>query len=247
MNKRKGLLKFFVLCFCRPGNRIYLFFHFVKTIQLINLIMKKLFLISAALVWMGCVASQELKPIELLQPDKTRGLPVMQALSVKASVREYSKKPLELQDLSDLVWAANGINRPDDGKRTASSALNAQDVDIYVIMENGVYLYNATKRVLDPVVAGDYRSTVGKTDAPVTLVLISDVTRFRFGEDMQRTAWANIDAGIVSQNISLFCAATGLKTCPKAGFPGMDKLREALKLQTTQYVILNHPVGYEKE
>jgi nitroreductase len=209
--------------------------------------MKILFMLLAAMCWFKSSQSQELKPKELLAPDKTRGLPVMQAFSVKASVREYSEKPLSLQDLSDLVWAANGINRPDEGKRTASSALNAQDVDIYVFMEDGVYLYNAEKQKLDAVVTGDFRALAGKTDAPVTVVLISDVSRFRFGTDLQRTAWGNIDAGIVSQNISLFCAATGLKTCPKASFPGMDKIREILRLKNTQYVILNHPVGYEKE
>jgi nitroreductase len=209
--------------------------------------MKPLYVFVIAMNCLGSLVAQELKPLELLAPDKTRGLPLMQALSVKASVREYSKKPLALQDLSDLVWAANGINRPDEGKRTASSALNAQDVDIYVFMDEGVFIYNAGKQVLDTVVSGDFRDLAGKTDAPVTLVLISEVSRFRFGTDLQRTAWANIDVGIVSQNISLFCAATGLKTCPKASFPGMDKIREVLKLKSTQYVILNHPVGYEKE
>jgi hypothetical protein len=209
--------------------------------------MKQVITLILAFSWLSALLAQDLKPVELLGPDKTRGLPVMQALGVKASVREYSKKPLALQDLSDVVWAANGINRPDEGKRTASSALNAQDVDIYVFMEDGVYLYNAGKQVLDPVVSGDFRDLADKTDAPVTLVLISDVSRFRFGTDVQRTGWANIDVGIVSQNISLFCAATGLKTCPKASFPGMDKIRDILKLKTTQYVILNHPVGYEKE
>jgi nitroreductase len=209
--------------------------------------MKNLLVLLFAVNLIGSALAQELKPIELLAPDKTRGLPVMQALSVKASVREYSNKSLTLQDLSDLVWAANGINRPDEGKRTASSAMNAQDVDIYVFMEEGVYLYNAARQVLDTVVSGDYRDLADKTDAPVTLVLISDVSRFRFGTDVQRSGWANIDVGIVSQNISLFCAATGLKTCPKASFPGMDRIRKVLKLKDSQYVILNHPVGYEKE
>lgn len=209
--------------------------------------MKHLMLTIIAIHVAGSVIAQELKPIELLAPDKERGLPVMQALSVRASVREYAEKPLTLQDLSDLVWAANGINRPDQGKRTASSALNAQDVDVYVITGEGVYLYNAGGQVLDPVVAGDYRDLVDRTDAPVTLVLISDISRFRFGDDVQRSGWANIDAGIVSQNISLYCAATGLKTCPKASFPGMEKLREVLNLKESQHVILNHPVGYEKE
>lgn len=209
--------------------------------------MKQLLILAMSLNWLGYLCAQEIKPIELNAPDKTRGLSIMQALSVKASVREYSGRPLALQDLSDVVWAANGINRPDEGKRTASSALNSQDVDIYVFMEKGVYVYNALKQELDVVVAGDFRSLAGKTDAPVTLVLISDVSRFKYGTDVQRTAWANIDVGIVSQNISLFCAGTGLKTCPKASFPGMDKLREILSLKESQYVILNHPVGYEKD
>ena len=209
--------------------------------------MKQLFSVLLMLWYLGVLSAQELKPLELLAPDKSRGLPVMQALSVKASVREYSKRPLLLQDLSDIVWAANGINRPDEGKRTASSALNAQDVDVYVFMEQGVYVYNAAGQVLDPVAGGDLRELVGKNDAPVTLVLISDVSRFRFGSDAQRTSWANIDVGIVSQNISVFCAGTGLKTCPKAGFSNMDKLREMLQLKPTQLVILNHPVGYAKE
>ncbi len=209
--------------------------------------MKHIVMLIFAMNLSGSVLAQDLQSIVLLAPDNTRGLPVMQALSIRASVRVYSVKPLALQDLSDLVWAANGINRPDEAKRTASSALNAQDVDVYVVMEEGIYIYNAGGQALDPVVAGDYRDLVEKTDAPVTLVLISDVSRFRFGDDTQRSGWANIDAGIVSQNISVFCAATGLKTCPKASFPGMDKLREVLKLKDSQHVILNHPVGYEKD
>ncbi len=102
--------------------------------------------------------AQELQTIKLNEPNKTRGLPVMQALSVRASVRDWSDKELSLQDLSDLLWAANGINRPDSKKRTASSAQNAQDVDIYVFMKGGAYLYNAADQALVPVLAGDHRS-----------------------------------------------------------------------------------------
>lgn len=193
------------------------------------------------------VSGQELKPVELLKPDKSKGKSVMQALSERASVRTWSEQPLSLQDLSDLLWAANGINRPDEGKRTASSAMNAQDIDVYVFREDGVYLYEATKHNLNPVIAGDYRSLTGKTDAPVTLVLISDISRFRAGDDVLKLGWANIDCGIVSQNISLFCAATGLKTRPRASFPGADKIKDVLKLKDSQHILLNHPVGYEKK
>ena len=191
------------------------------------------------------LSGQELKTIELLKPDKTRGLPVMEALSVKASVREWSSQKLSLQDLSDLVWAANGINR-DDGRRTASSAMNAQDIDIYAFMEEGIFLYDAKQHALNPVASGDFRDLPGKTDAPVNLILISDISRFSAGSDSLKTGWANIDCGIVSQNISLFCAGTGMKTRPRASFPEAAKIRDVLKLKDTQHILLNHPVGYSK-
>src|SRR5512136_725197 len=100
-----------------------------------------------------------LAPIQLNAPNKTRGLPVMEALSVRASVRDWSEKDLSLQDLSDLLWAANGINRP-DGKKTASSAMNAQDVDIYAFMKDGVYRYDAAGHVLVGVLSGDHRAEI---------------------------------------------------------------------------------------
>ncbi len=221
---------------------------------------------------------QELKPIKLNPPNKKRGLPLMEALAVKASVTEWSDKELSLEDLSDLLWAANGINRPDSGKRTASSAQNAQDVDIYVFMKDGVYLYDAKAQELIPVIAGDFRTEVfaGRPPAkapaappakpelkaeakpavppqpkpqpiaaPVILLLVSDISRFRSGSQEQRLEWAAIDTGIVSQNISLFCAATGLGTRPRASMD-RQKIRELLKLKDTQFPLLNHPVGYKK-
>jgi len=192
------------------------------------------------------IRAQELKPITLNPPDKERGLPFMQALTVRVSVREWSEEKLSLQDLSDLLWAANGVNRPDEGKRTASSAMNAQDIDLYVFMEEGVYLYDAFKEMLNPVISGDYRSLTGITAAPVGLVLVSDISRFRAGDETLKLNWAAIDAGIVSQNISVFCAATGLVTRPRAGFDQV-KVKETLQLKDTQCVLLNHPVGYRKE
>ena len=230
-------------------------------------------------------AAQELKVLKLNEPNKKLGLPVMEALSVRASVRDWSEKDLSLQDLSDLLWAANGINRPDK-KRTASSAMNAQDVDVYVFMKDGAYLYDAAQHALIPVVAGDHRAEVtarpgggpggppgatpgtpppAKPEAPaakpagppgggpagppsqppVQIFLVSDISRFTRGEQNLKLEWANIDVGIVSQNISLFCAATGLGTRPRAGM-NKDLVRSLLKLKETQYPILNHPVGYQK-
>lgn len=191
--------------------------------------------------------AQELTSIKLNNPDINRGLPVMRALATRASAREWSDQKLSLQDLSDLLWAANGVNRTDEGKRTAPSAMNAQDIGIYVFMKEGIYLYDAFKQILNPILKGDYRSLAGKaTDAPVVLVLVSDISRFPFGDDSLKLSWADMDAGIVSQNISVFCAATELKTRPRASFD-KEKTKETLKLKDTQYPILNHPVGYSKK
>lgn len=118
--------------------------------------MRKLSFIFAALLLVVTMHAQDLKTIKLDSPDKNRGSSVMKALSDRHSDREYASKELSLQDLSDLLWAANGINRP-DGKRTAPSALNKQDIDIYVIMKEGAYLYDAKANSLQPIAKGDHR------------------------------------------------------------------------------------------
>ncbi len=209
--------------------------------------MKKLISLLTGILVFTLVTGQETDTIVLLQPDKTKGLPLMQAFNARASVREWSQQKLSSQELSDLLWAANGINRPEEGKRTAASAMNAQDIDIFAFMEEGIYFYDARQHALNPVVTGNYMDLPGKTDAPVNLVLVSDISRFRSGTDSLKLIWASMDCGIVSQNIALFCAGTGLKTRPRAGFPGAAKIRELLKLKDTQYLLLNHPVGYEKK
>ena len=192
------------------------------------------------------VLAQELSSIKLNNPNTKRGLPVMEALSQRASVKEWSEKKLNLQDLSDLLWASNGINRPDESKRTAASALNAQDVDVYVVMEEGSYLYDAKMQELTAVAKGDFREATGKTTAPVVIVLVSDISRFKSGEVASKLNWAALDIGIVSQNIALFCAGTGLKTRPRVSMD-VAKIKSVLKLSDSQYPMLNHPVGYEKK
>lgn len=219
----------------------------------------------------------ELKTIKLNDPNKTRGLPVMQAFALRASVRDWSDKDLSLQDLSDLLWAANGVNRP-DGRRTAPSAMNAQDVDIYVFMKDGAYKYDAASHSLAPVIAGDHRLTVTPprgggpgakpmakpgekpeakpetkpeakpappTPAPVLIVLVTDIGKFRMGETESKLRMGTLDVGTVSENIGVFCAGTGLATRPRASMDAA-KIKELLKLTDTQYPLLNHPVGYPK-
>ncbi len=203
--------------------------------------------------------AQEIAAIKLNPPDTSRGLPFMKALSVKASATEWSSRELTLQDLSDLLWAANGLNRPDENKTTASSAMNAHDVDIYVFLQQGVFVYDFIKHELTPVLNGDFRSEIfqqqrpardsdaaeAPSEPPIQTILISDVSRFPAGTPQLKYEWGAIDTGIISQNISLFCAATGLKTRPRASMD-REKIKQLLQLTESQYVFLNHPVGYAK-
>jgi SagB-type dehydrogenase family enzyme len=200
---------------------------------------------------LGNLYSQDLKSIMLNSPDKTRGLPVMQALAKRASATVFTGEKLKLQDLSDLLWAANGINRPELKKRTAPSAMNAQDIDIYVFMAEGVYLYNAAANLLDPVVAGDQRLLVAGRQAEVAnasvfLVMVSDISRFPGSDEAMKLSLAAMDAGLVSQNISLFCAGTGLSTRPRATMDNV-KIKEILKLKDSQHLMLNNPVSYPQK
>lgn len=211
--------------------------------------MKKLSFIVCSLFLIMSMNAQ--KPIKLNAPNKSRGTTVMKALSERHSVRDFSSKELNLQDLSDLLWAANGINRS-DGKRTAPSAMNKQDVDIYVIMKSGAYLYDAKIHTLKPVVTKDLRGDVaGGQDfvkvAPVSLVLVSDISRFgSMASKEMNTIMGAVDVGTVCQNINLFCAATGLITVPRASME-KEALKQSLKLTDNQILIMNNPVGYPQK
>ena len=188
------------------------------------------------------------KVIKLPKPNLNRAGTVMKALSERHSAREYASKALSLADLSDLLWAANGINRPDSGKRTAPSAMNKQDVDVYVILQEGSYLYDAKNHQLNLVAEGDHRGAVAGGQAfvkvaPVSLVLISDVSRL--GDARKAQTQLMGDAGIVSQNISIFCSAAKLATVPRASMDAAQ-LKKVLKLKESQIPLMNHPVGYYK-
>ncbi|MDR3250987.1 MAG: SagB/ThcOx family dehydrogenase [Tannerella sp.] len=195
--------------------------------------------------------AQELTDIKLNTPNKSRGSAVMKALSDRHSEREFGTKELSLQDISDLLWAANGINRQ-DGKRTAPSAINRQEIDVYLINKDGAYLYDAATSTLKAITKGDYRMAVAGSGqefaatAPVCLVLVANLEKLGDPKS-ENTSWiAAIDAGIVCQNINIFCSAVGLATVPRAS---MDKneLKKALKLSDTQLLTMNNPVGYPKK
>ena len=211
--------------------------------------MKKLqFLVCFLLLSVASYAAE--RTIQLPKPDMNRAGLLMKALSERHSTREFASKALNLSDLSDLLWAANGINRSDSGKRTAPSALNKQDVDVYVILPEGSYVYDAKNHQLNLVSEGDHRDAVagGQTfvkAAPVSLVLVSDVSLFGDAQKPQNQVVGAMDVGIVSQNISLFCANAKLATVPR-GSMDATQLKKVLKLKDSQIPMLNHPVGYFK-
>ena len=212
--------------------------------------MKKGVLICLILSLMINLSAQNNESIVLNPPSKDRGKTVIDAMWNRASPREFDTKKISHRDLSDLLWAANGINRPEDGKRTAPSAMNAQDVDVFVFNETGVYIYNAQKNSLDLVVKGDHRKIFsGPQDdsyPPLLLLLVSDISRFRVGDDALKLEWAAIDTGIVAQNILLFCTSIDMVGRPRA-FMNKESIKELLSLNEKQYPILNIPVAYKKD
>ena len=196
--------------------------------------------------------------IKLAEPDRKGGLTVLEAFANRRAYRGgISLKNITDQELSNLLWAANGRNRP-DGLRTAPSALNAQDIDVYAIMAQGAYKYDAAKHELVLISSGDYRKAAGGgqdfvADVPVVLVLAADYAKYEgaaahMGFDMSTMVpgMAAMDAGIVSQNINLFCAGSGLATITR-GLMDQIVLKEALKLKDSQHLLLNNAVGYPEE
>ncbi len=193
-----------------------------------------------------------LQPIKLSAPDYSRGKSLMQALKDRKSSRHFSNKALSKEMISNLLWAAWGVNR-DSGKRTAPSAKNWQEITIYVAMPEGVYRYNAADHVLEPYMAGDIREVTGLQEftqsAPVNLIYVADFTKT--DKKMQDDIDANLfypatDTGFISQNVYLFCASEGLATVV-LGWVDKPELSERMNLSETERIILTQPVGYPQE
>jgi SagB-type dehydrogenase family enzyme len=192
--------------------------------------------------------AQELKEIQLPAPQIDIGKPLMQALKLRKSSRSFDSKPLPLQELSNLLWAANGINRPEFGKRTAPSAMNWQEVDIYVALPQALYLYEARTNSLAAIVAKDLRGATGQQgfvkDAPVNLVYVVDFDRVKSASDDDRKL-TTADVGFIAQNVYLYCASQGLAVVVR-GSIDRRSLAEAMKLRPEQNIILAQTVGYPK-
>jgi SagB-type dehydrogenase family enzyme len=179
--------------------------------------------------------------IKLPAPQKTGGMPLMEALNARQTQRTFSAKPLSEQQLSDLLWAAFGINR-DNGKRTAPSASNKQEISIYVALPSGLYLYQAKSNALEQISEQDIRAQTGRQafvkTAPVSLIYVSDYDLIK-GESAFYSA---TDTGYISQNVYLFCASAGMNTVV-LGSVDKTALQTAMKLKPSQHVILTQPVG----
>ena len=192
--------------------------------------------------------AQTLTDITLPAPRTEGGKPLMQVLKERKSGREYSKKKLEPQQLSDLLWAAFGINRP-DGKRTAPSARDCRELEIYAVMQEGVYRYNAEKNILEQVAAGDFRKMTGAQkfvgSAPLNLVYVADLDKMK-GSESDKALYSSADVGFVGQNVYLFCASKGLSTVIR-GWLDRDKCAKTLKLTENKKVVLAQSVGFPKE
>ena len=176
-------------------------------------------------------------------PQKKGGMPLMQALNERSTKRTYSSKELSDQQISDLLWCANGVNRA-NGRRTAPSAINRQEIELYLLTSQGVFKYDAVKNALTEINRNDFRKWAGNFPAPVYVAIVADMKKAASDH------YAKIDSGYVSQNIYLYCASAGLGTCAIGSFDRIKdsgkgkKLRDALKLEDKQTVLLTHSVGF---
>jgi nitroreductase len=194
--------------------------------------------------------AQEAKSMQLPKPQAGAGNSLMQLLWKRMSSREFSSEPLPLDILANLLWAGFGMNRP-DGRRTAPSAHNAQDIDIYVILPTGLYLYDARANQLKLLLAEDLRALAGTQpyvrEAPVNLVYVSDYTRLGDKEPLEsKILLSGAHTGFIAENIYLYCASEGLATVVRAMID-IPVLSKAMKLRPDQKITLAQSVGYPKK
>ncbi|MBZ5496585.1 MAG: nitroreductase family protein [Acidobacteriia bacterium] len=195
------------------------------------------------------VSAQDLKPIQLPKPQTDGGRPLMQALKNRKTSREFSTEKLPPQILSNLLWAAFGINRP-TGQRTAPSAVNWQEIDIYVALSEGLFLYDAKADALQPILAEDVRAATGvqayAKDAPVNLIYVADLDKPGRVPETEKEFWSAADVGFISQNVYLYCASEGLVSGVRAMIdrPALAKI---MKLRPKQKILLAQSAGYPKK
>lgn len=217
---------------------------------------KKLFLASclatvvASLFTLAPVIAEEPRTIQLPSPQTDGGKPLLQTLKERTSTREYVSDAIPMPVLSNLLWAAFGISRPDSGKRTAPSAHNWQEIDIYIALKDGLYRYDAKAHRLTLVLDQDIRAKTGAqpfvAEAPVNLIFVADRSRMGNASAEEKAFYAAADTGFISQNVYLYCASEGLATVVRRWMdrPGLAK---AMNLRPDQEIILSQTVGYPRK
>ena len=174
----------------------------------------------------------------------------MQALKDRRTSRDFAADKLPLQVMSNLLWAAGGISREDTGKRTAPTAHDWREIDIYVAMSDGLFLYDPTAHLLKPVLSEDIRELTGKQpfvkDAPVNLIFVANYSRMSGTTDEDKKFYSATDTGFISQNVYLFCASEGLATVVR-GYVDREALAKKIGLSPDQAITLAQTVGYPKK
>ncbi len=195
-------------------------------------------------------SAQQAQDISLLKPQTDGGKPLMQALLLRQSSREFSPEKLPLQVLSNLFWAANGVNRPDSGKHTAPTASNVQNIDIYAATAEGLYLYDPLGHNLKLILKEDIRPATGKQDfvkeVPLNLIYVADFSKFKRGTDEDKNFYSAAHVGFISQNVYLYCASEGLATVVR-GLVDKETLAKKMNLRPDQRIILAQSVGHPKK
>jgi len=208
----------------------------------------RLFGILTIIACASLALAQEQNPVTLPPPQTTGGKPLMQVLKDRHSTREFSSQRLSPQTLSNLLWAAFGINRP-DGKRTAPSAMNWQEIDVYVATQDGLYVYDAKANALKPVLQQDVRGATGQQafvkDAALDLVYVADLGKTGKAGGEDQIMYTAADTGFIAQNVYLFCASEGLAAVVR-GSVDREAFAKTAKLRPNQKIILAQTVGYPK-
>lgn len=208
--------------------------------------MKPVFFLCCLVASQMLVIAQDHAVINLPEPQLEKGKPLMQALLLRQSTRSYSDRDLTLQEMANLLWAANGINRKESGRRTAPTAQNRQEIEVYMCNREGLFRYDAQQHALITIHNRDIRAITGTqpyvATAPVNLVIIADLSKM--GTDAQANLQtASIDAGFVSQNIYLYCASEGMATVVR-GSVDREKLAAEMDLGPNFHIVVAQSVGY---
>lgn len=203
---------------------------------------------SAAMAAMPVAPALAAQAIVLPKPRDAGGKPLIEALRLRRSIREYSARPLPPQVLSDLLWAAFGVNRP-NGDRTAPYWRHVMVIDVYAAMADGVWFYDPQQHALLPHLSADIRADTGLQDfvatAPLNLVYVAHGERMQDISPEERRLYASVDAGFIGQNVYLFCASEGLATVFR-GAVDYPRLAKALNLPGAQFVTFAQTVGYAR-